>query len=90
MFKKKEKVRNFKQPVPKEKKGKLLNVEIVDWIILIKTLNAQRKVKHVRRKIILQVCAKKRQTRSGTVHNVESSDESSDNETESYLFELLV
>ena len=82
MFKKKEKVRNFKQPVPKEKKE--------NWIILIKTLNAQRKVKHVRRKIILQVCAKKRQTISGTVHNVESSDESSDNETESYLFELLV
>ena len=32
--------------------------------------------------------AKKRQTRSGTVHNVESSEESSDNETEIYLFGL--
>ena len=32
--------------------------------------------------------AKKRQARSRTVHNVESSDESSDNETENYLFGL--
>ena len=32
--------------------------------------------------------AKKRQTGSRTVHDVESSDESSDNETENYLFGL--
>ena len=32
--------------------------------------------------------AKKRQARSRTVHNVESRNESSDNETENYLFRL--
>ena len=37
---------NVKQPVPQEKR-KLLNVEIMGWIIPIKTLNAQRKVKYV-------------------------------------------
>ena len=48
------------------KRGKMLNVEIVGWINLIKTLNAQQKVKHVtfvRRKIILQVCVVLRKDR---------------------------
>ena len=92
MFKRRRKLVTLNNPYH-GKRGKLLNVDIVGWIILIKTLNAQRKVKTCnfckKKNHFASVChAKKRQARSRTVHNVESSDETRDNETENYLFGL--
>ena len=90
MFKKKTKFRNFKQPIPQEKRKTVkcrncgLDYPHKDSKCPVegKTCNFCKKKNH----FASECHAKKRQARSRTVHNVESSEESSDNESENYLF----